>query len=165
MHLSFTAAILAVAGSAIALPQNPAPAKGGALPSGVALPPALPASDFKTPKFARPLTLDEALAGVNATVTTIVENIQDAKNKLPELQLPPKLLPVTTRDLDEELEKFEKRQSTCSNPAFVASGTPTPTPIVRRMSMPSSASRPARPLVSSASLPPDMRISSLCTRP
>lgn len=116
MHLSFTAAILAVAGSAIALPQNPAPAKGGALPSGVALPPALPASDFKTPKFARPLTLDEALAGVNATVTTIVENIQDAKNKLPELQLPPKLLPVTTRDLDEELEKFEKRQSTCSNP-------------------------------------------------
>ncbi|KAF1358135.1 Di-copper centre-containing protein [Lizonia empirigonia] len=116
MHLSFTAAILAVAGSAIALPQNPAPAQGTALPSGIALPPALPAADFKTPKFARPLSLDEALSGVNATVTTIVENIQDAKNKLPELQLSPTLLPVTTRDLDEELEKFEKRQSTCSNP-------------------------------------------------
>ncbi|KAF9692494.1 hypothetical protein EKO04_009777 [Ascochyta lentis] len=119
MHLSFTAAVLAVAGSAIALPQNPAPAQGTSLPSNAALPPALPASNFKTPKFARPLSLDEALSGVNATVTTIVENIQDAKNKFPELQLPsviPSLLPVTTRDLDEELEKFEKRQSTCSNP-------------------------------------------------
>ncbi|KZM21620.1 Tyrosinase [Ascochyta rabiei] len=119
MHLSFTAAVLAVAGSAIALPQNPAPAQGTSLPANVALPPALPVTDFKTPKFARPLSLDEALAGVNATVTTIVDNLQDLKNKLPELQLPsisPSLLPVTTRDLDEELAQFEKRQSTCSNP-------------------------------------------------
>jgi tyrosinase len=121
MHLSFTAAVLAVAGSAIALPQNPAPAQGTSLPANIELPPALPADDFKTPKFARPLSLDEALSGVNATVTTIVENIQDAKNKLPELQLPSiipsiKNLPVTPRELDEELEQFEKRQSTCSNP-------------------------------------------------
>ena len=119
MHLSFTTAVLAVAGSAIALPQNPAPAQGTSLPSNVVLAPALPLDDFKTPKFARPLSLDEALAGVNATVTTIVENIQDAKNKLPELQLPdivPSSLPITPRELDEELEKFEKRQSTCSNP-------------------------------------------------
>lgn len=133
MHLSFTAALLAVAGSAIALPQNPAPAQGTSLPSNVELPPALPASDFKTPKFARPLSLDEALSGVNATVTTIVENLQDAKNKLPELVLDPNHpsskiitdllpnvvpsnLPITPRELDEELERFEKRQSTCSNP-------------------------------------------------
>lgn len=132
MHLSFTAAVLAVAGSAFALPQNPAPAQGTSLPSNVDLPPALPLDDFKTPKFARPLSLDEALQGVNATVTTIKENIQDAKNKLPELVLPdtpsskiitdllpnilPSILPRNPAELDEELEKFEKRQSTCSNP-------------------------------------------------
>ncbi|KAJ4337656.1 hypothetical protein N0V95_008285 [Ascochyta clinopodiicola] len=119
MHFSLTAAVLAVAGSAIALPQNPAPAQGTSLPANVALPPALPVTDFKTPKFARPLSLSEALSGVNATVTTIVDNLEDLKNRLPELQLPssvPSLLPVTARDLDEELEQFEKRQSTCSNP-------------------------------------------------
>jgi tyrosinase len=132
MHLSFTTAILAVAGSAFALPQNPAPAQGTSLPSNIDLPPALPLDDFKTPKFARPLSLDEALQGVNATVTTIKENLQDAKNKLPELVLPdtpsskiitdllpnilPSILPRNPAELDEELEKFEKRQSTCSNP-------------------------------------------------
>ena len=118
MRLSFTTAVLAVAGSAIALPQNPAPAQGTSVPSNVDLPPALPIDDFKTPKFARPLSLEEARAGVNATVTTI-EDIQGAKEKVPELVLPsiiPSPLPVTTRDLDEELEQFEKRQSTCSNP-------------------------------------------------
>lgn len=132
MHLSFTTAILAVAGSAIALPQNPAPAQGTSLPDNVELPPALPVTDFKTPKFARPLSIEEALAGVNATVTTIKDNIQDAKNKVPELVIPDTpsnkiitdlipdiintILPINTRELDEELEKFEKRQSTCSNP-------------------------------------------------
>ncbi|KAJ4309343.1 hypothetical protein N0V94_008979 [Neodidymelliopsis sp. IMI 364377] len=114
MHLSFTAAVLAVAGSVAALPQNPPPAQGSSLPASE-LPPPLPVTDFNTPKFARPLSLSEALSGVNATVTTIVNNLQDAKNKLPELVLP-SALPVSTRDLDEELEKFEKRQSTCSNP-------------------------------------------------
>jgi len=140
MHLSFTTAILAVAGSAFALPQNPAPAQGTSLPDNYDLPPALPPVEFKTPKFARPLSLDEARSGVNATVTTIKENIQDAKNKVPELVIPDtpsnkiitdlipdivnniipnivnNILPVTTRELDQELEKFEKRQSTCSNP-------------------------------------------------
>ena len=69
MHFSFTTAILAVAGSAAALPQNPAPAQGTSLPSNVDLPPALSPVEFKTPKFARPLSLDEALSVIEDWTT------------------------------------------------------------------------------------------------
>lgn len=107
MRVSFTTAVVALCGAAAALPQQ---APG----STAALPPALPMAKFDTEKWARPLSLDEALEGVNATVTTIKDHIEEIKAKLPKLQLPK--LPINTRELDEELEKFEKRQSTCSNP-------------------------------------------------
>jgi tyrosinase len=111
MRFSYTSAALAVAGtaSAAALPQN---APGGPLA------PLLPISSFETAKFARPLSLEEALSGVNATVTTIKDNIDEVKNMLPKLVFPSVdvSLKLGLRDLDDELEKFEKRQSTCSNP-------------------------------------------------
>lgn len=78
---------------------------------------ALPLSHYDTPKYARPLTLDEALSGANASVTTIKpEDLQDAKNKLPTLVIPNNAtLPNNAQSLDQELNKFVKRQGTCSN--------------------------------------------------
>jgi tyrosinase len=112
MRFSYTSAALAVAGtaSAVALPQN---TPGSGPPA-----PLLPISSFETAKFARPLSLEEALSGVNATVTTIKDNIDEVKNMLPKLVFPSVdvSLKLGLRDLDDELEKFEKRQSTCSNP-------------------------------------------------
>jgi tyrosinase len=111
MRFTYASALLAVAGSAVALPQNPA---GSGAPA-----PLLPPSSFDTDKFARPLSLNEALSGVNATVTTIKDNIEEVKQMMPKLKFPPLDALMNSRDasdLDEELEKFEKRQSTCSNP-------------------------------------------------
>ncbi|KAL6711547.1 hypothetical protein ACN47E_004481 [Coniothyrium glycines] len=145
MHLSFTAAVLAVAGTGFALPQNSARADPVA---STQPPPALPMANFHTEKWARPLTLDEAQAGKNATISSMtnVADIKDALEKMPNLHVPDKLedvlppsvvdgvkdvldelsipisssivLPLTARELDEELEKFEnleKRQGTCSS--------------------------------------------------
>lgn len=77
----------------------------------------LPLAHFNTPKYARPLTLDMALSGANASVTTIAESdLQAAKDALPALVIPSSsTLPNTTAELDEELKRFEKR-ATCSNP-------------------------------------------------
>lgn len=76
----------------------------------------LPLTHFDTPKYARPLTLDMALSGANASVTTIAEaDLQEAKNALPALVIPENVtLPNTLAELDEELKHFEKR-ATCSN--------------------------------------------------
>jgi len=51
-------------------------------------------------------------------VTTIKDNIEEVKNIVPKLIFPniDVSLKLGLRDLDHELEKFEKRQSTCSNP-------------------------------------------------
>ena len=110
MRFAYTSAVLAVAGSAAALPQN--------VPGSGAPAPLLPITSFETAKFARPLSLEEALSGVNATVTTIKDNIEEVKNMVPKLIFPniDVSLKLGLRDLDHELEKFEKRQSTCSNP-------------------------------------------------
>jgi tyrosinase len=79
--------------------------------------PALPIHSFDTPKFARPLSLKEAVLGENASVTTIHGNLDKLKKMMPDLALPPAYNnPSTARDLDAELDRFEKRQSTCSSP-------------------------------------------------
>lgn len=76
--------------------------------------PALPLEHFDTPKFARLLTLDQALSGVNASVTTIKpEDIPDAKAQQPKLVIP---VNGTIGNVTDDLHKrFEKRQGTCSN--------------------------------------------------
>ncbi|KZM21182.1 metal ion binding [Ascochyta rabiei] len=78
---------------------------------------ALPLEHFNTPKWARPLTLDQALSGANASVTTIKpEDLQDAKNQVPTLVLPSNAtLSDNTQALEKELDKFAKRQGLCSN--------------------------------------------------
>jgi|SRR5690242_5283393 len=78
---------------------------------------ALPLSHFNTPKYARPLTLDEALSGANASVTTIKpEDLQDAKNKLPTLVIPNNATqPNNTQSLEAADNDLTKRQGTCSN--------------------------------------------------
>jgi tyrosinase len=73
--------------------------------------PALPIASFDTAKFARPLSLTDAVAGANASVTTIYDHVAEIKRKMPELQFP-----NAPRDINTELDHFEKRQSTCSNP-------------------------------------------------
>lgn len=78
--------------------------------------PPLPLAEFNTPKFARPLSFEEAASGVNASVTTIRDNFQLIKMLMPNLALPDRPLPINIRDLEGELERFEKRQSTCTNP-------------------------------------------------
>ncbi|KAF1914095.1 hypothetical protein BDU57DRAFT_521271 [Ampelomyces quisqualis] len=80
------------------------------------LAPALPMSSYNTAKFARPLSLVDAVLGANASVTTIHGNLTQIKTLMPELQLPGVRLPPTPRDVEIELKHFEKRQSTCSNP-------------------------------------------------
>lgn len=109
MHLLLASAALAASCNAFALPWI-ARATDPSLP-------ALPLAHFDTPKYARPLTLDEALSGANASVTTIKpEDLQAAKDKLPALVIPNNAtLPNNTQSLDEELNNFVKRQSTCSN--------------------------------------------------
>ncbi|KAH8732616.1 hypothetical protein GQ44DRAFT_781035 [Phaeosphaeriaceae sp. PMI808] len=77
---------------------------------------ASPLEQFNTPKFARPLTLIEALLGVNASVTTIRDNLEQVKKLLPELQFSSPPLTLAERDVIEEPEYVEKRQSICSNP-------------------------------------------------
>ncbi|KAJ4358817.1 hypothetical protein N0V95_002739 [Ascochyta clinopodiicola] len=78
---------------------------------------ALPLEHFNTAKWARPLTLNQALSGANASVTTIKpEDLQDAKNQVPTLVIPNNAtLPNNTQTLEKELSKFAKRQSICSN--------------------------------------------------
>lgn len=98
--------------------QDPTSAQPALSSSAIADP--LPENDFDTPKFARPLSISEANAGVNATVTTIHDNIEQVKEIAPALQLPRGLdldhLSSKARDVDGELVENEKRQSTCSNP-------------------------------------------------
>jgi tyrosinase len=72
--------------------------------------PALPLASYNTTKFARPLSLADALAGANGSVTTIHDHVSDIKRKMPELQFPYAHSP-------ENLESsVEKRQTTCSKP-------------------------------------------------
>ncbi|KAH4916026.1 hypothetical protein HBH77_243060 [Parastagonospora nodorum] len=78
--------------------------------------PCLPLSAFDTAKFARPLSLMDAILGANASVTTMTGNLTSIKEQMPELQIPPVHLPSTPREVEAELEQFSKRQSTCSNP-------------------------------------------------
>ncbi|KAF1926703.1 Di-copper centre-containing protein [Didymella exigua CBS 183.55] len=84
MHLLLTSAALAVSCNAFALPWTTR-AVDATLP-------ALPLSNFETPKYARLLELDEALSGIAESLTTSL-----------------------TTSLKVELGKFAKRQSTCSN--------------------------------------------------
>jgi tyrosinase len=114
MHFSSTSILLTVCGHVAAL-----------VPQAASLPPRvlgvkateLPLDAFNTPKFAVPLTLMDAVMGVNASVTTIHGDLKQLKKVMPDLQLPatPQSSPET-RDLHEGLERFEKRQSTCLNP-------------------------------------------------
>jgi tyrosinase len=80
-------------------------------------------SSYDTPKYARPLSLVEAIMGANASVTTIHDHVAEIKRKMPELQFPHERArrdseaDVDTEfDLESELDHFEKRQNTCSNP-------------------------------------------------
>ena len=109
MHFLLAYAALAVSCNAFALPWG----KRATRPT---LPP-LSLAQFDTPKYARPLTLDEALSGANASIRTIKpHDLQDARNKWPNLVIPNNAtLPNNTLDLDEELTQLEKRQGTCSN--------------------------------------------------
>lgn len=111
MHFLLVSAALAASVEAFALP------KWATRSTSFSPLPALPLGHFDTPKYARPLSLDEALSGKNASVTTMNEvDLQDAKNKLPALVLPHNVtLPDNMQALEEELEQFEKRQGTCSN--------------------------------------------------
>jgi tyrosinase len=72
--------------------------------------PALPMSSFNTTKFARPLSLSDALSGANGSVTTIHDHVADIRREMPELQFP------DVQALHDPDSPFEKRQSTCSNP-------------------------------------------------
>ncbi|UPX15104.1 Tyrosinase [Ascochyta rabiei] len=108
MYFLLASAALATSCSALTLPWGSRATVSGLLPP-------LPLDHFDTPKYARPLSLEEALSGANASVTTILD-LQDAKNKFPPLVIPTNLkLPGSAHDLAEALEGFQKRQSTCSN--------------------------------------------------
>ncbi|KAF2029235.1 Di-copper centre-containing protein [Setomelanomma holmii] len=130
MHSLLISSVLTTYESAAALPQEHAapfvdspqyPSRFdtrqlGALSGFPSIYSPLPLSDFNTPKFARPLSFAEAALGVNASVTTIRDNFQLLKVLMPDLALPANPFPITIRSIEEELEPFEKRQSTCSNP-------------------------------------------------
>ncbi|KAJ8114203.1 hypothetical protein OPT61_g3866 [Boeremia exigua] len=109
MHLLLVPAAIAVSCNAFALPWT-----SRAVDQAV---PALSLANFDTPKYARPLTLDEALSGANASVTTMKpEDLLDAKNRMPALVIPTDaLLPNTSQGVDAALHKFAKRQSVCPN--------------------------------------------------
>lgn len=109
MHLLLASAVFAASCNAFALPWT----KRAVDPSL----PALPLFHFDTPKYARLLTLGEALSGANASVTTMKpQDLQAAKDKMPTLVIPGNAtLPNNTQSLNDELNKFVKRQSTCSN--------------------------------------------------
>ena len=111
MHFLLISAALAASVDAFALPKWATRAT-----SSSALP-ALDLTHFNTPKYAKPLSLDEALSGQNASVTTMNETaLQNAKAALPLLVLPVNVtLPNNTTALEEELANFSKRQSTCSS--------------------------------------------------
>jgi tyrosinase len=106
MHFLLATATLVASCNAFALPWDKR-ATNPALP-------ALPLEHYNTPKFARLLTLDQALSGANASVTTIKpEDLQDAKDQTPTLVIPKN---VTLENATETLgRRFEKRQGTCSN--------------------------------------------------
>lgn len=108
-HLLLASATLAASCNAFALPWI-----ARATDSSLS---ALPLAHFNTPKYARPLSLDEALSGANASVTTLKpEDLQAAQAKLPALVTPSNSTSSTIgAGLDDELDKFTKRQSTCSN--------------------------------------------------
>lgn len=98
MQLTFTAAVLAVAGTGFALPQG---TLFGRADSSTAAPPALSMDMFKTEKYARPLSLNEAQSGVNATISSMhdVADIKDALQKLPTLHVPDKIADILPPDV------------------------------------------------------------------
>ena len=116
MHLLSTSAILILCTSHAASIAPRKPKSTPVLDCFDSLAPSLPMSAYNTTKWARPLDLFEAVIGENASVTTIHDNVEDIKRKMPELYLPDDPLPNTARDVATELEHFEKRQATCSNP-------------------------------------------------
>lgn len=76
--------------------------------------PALPLDHFDTPKFARLLTLDQAMSGANASVTTIKpEDLPAAQAQQPKLVIP--INGTISNVTDNLLNLLEKRQGTCSN--------------------------------------------------
>lgn len=109
MRVLFASAALAASCNALSIPLS-VRADDPALA-------ALPLTAFNTPKFARPLTLEQAQSGANASVIAIKpEDLQDAKKQQPSLVIPKDVtLPVGPRSLDDELDDFVKRQSVCSN--------------------------------------------------
>ncbi|KAJ8117755.1 hypothetical protein OPT61_g1131 [Boeremia exigua] len=111
MHLLSISVALAASANAFALPKW-APRASSSSPL-----PALPINSFNTAKFAKPLTLNEALSGKNASVTTMSESaLQEAKAALPALVIPENVtLPHDNASLERDVEDFEKRQTTCSN--------------------------------------------------
>lgn len=114
MRLLITSTALAASCNAFALPSWTARAVDPNLP-------ALPLEHFVTPKFARPLTLDQALSGQNASVTTIKpDDLQAAKDQVPTLVLPINgtvhgALAKLADTVDDVLDHFTKRQGLCSN--------------------------------------------------
>lgn len=101
MQLTFTAAILAVAGSGYAMPRAAPQAAPGA-----AAPPPLPMDMFATEKWARPLSLDEAQSGVNATISSMhsAADIKDALEKLPTLHVPDKIAEILPPSIVEDVK-------------------------------------------------------------
>jgi tyrosinase len=112
MHSIATTFLFAICGQALAAARSVPPVA----PVLDTKAPCLPLSAYDTAKFARPLTLMEAVTGANASVTTMTGNLTKIKEQMPELQIPNVHLPSTHRAVQAELERFEKRQSTCSNP-------------------------------------------------
>jgi tyrosinase len=118
MHIFFASIVLAFCSShAAATDLQPDESVSRVL--GVKAP-ALSMHSFDTPKYAVPLTLLDAVFGANASVTTIHGNHEKLKEMMPDLQLPNRRHAHPdahkTHELNEELDKFEKRQSSCRNP-------------------------------------------------
>lgn len=76
---------------------------------------ALPLEQYETPKLARPLTLEQALSGQNASITTIrPEDLQEAMNQAPTLMMPNITTPLnSSRGLDNGLDQIDKEQGIC----------------------------------------------------
>jgi tyrosinase len=114
MRLLITSTALAASCNAFALPSWITRAVDPSVP-------ALSLDHFVTPKFARPLTLDQALSGQNASVTTIKpQDLQAAKDQVPTLVIPINgtvhgALAQLATTVDDVLDHLTKRQSTCSN--------------------------------------------------
>lgn len=106
MHLLLATTTLVASCNAFALPWDKRTTNTAV--------PALPLENYNTPKFARLLTLDQALSGANASVTTIKpEDLQDAKNQTPTLVIPNNS--TSSNNMENLVKRFEKRQGQCSN--------------------------------------------------